>query len=323
MNIIFAGTSHFACPALDSLIEAHHTVSLVLTQPDRPSGRGLKPQASPVKALALQHNLQIFQPDHLNTSRAQAVLAKCQADVLVVAAYGLMLPSTVLAMPRLGCYNIHASLLPRWRGAAPIHRALQAGDTTTGVSIMQVVAKLDAGDVVCTQAVPITPLDTTQTLHDSLSVLGARLLVKSLARLDRDGKLLTTVQDENQVCYAHKVTKPEAAIDWQQAAPVIARQIRAFNPFPVAFSYCHGQLYRFWMASAEAEQQATAGAVISTGESLDIGCGGGGVLRVSELQVAGGKRLPADEFLRGHALHAGDKFERHTSPCFERACTPE
>ena len=238
MNIIFAGTPEFAVPALSALIEAGHHVVMVLTQPDRPAGRGMKLKASPVKTLALQHHLNVFQPESLKPAEMQAEIAAVNADVMIVAAYGLIIPTPVLKMPKLGCYNIHASLLPRWRGAAPIHRALLAGDSETGVTIMEVVPALDAGAMVIRGVVPITQHDTTQTLHDALSTIGAKLMVEAMESLAINGKLDAQPQDESLVTYAHKLTKAEAVIDWTKSADEISRQIHGFNPFPVA----HGNL---------------------------------------------------------------------------------
>lgn len=216
MNIIFAGTPEFAVPALAALIEAGHQIVMVLTQPDRPAGRGMQLKASPVKQLALQHDLTVFQPTSLKPAEVQTQIAATQADVMIVAAYGLIIPTTVLNMPKLGCYNIHASILPRWRGAAPIHRALLAGDTETGVTIMEVVPALDAGAMVSKGLVPITDHDTTQSLHDKLAVIGADLMVQAMQDLSKNGKLASEVQDERLVTYAHKLEKAEAAIDWQK-----------------------------------------------------------------------------------------------------------
>ncbi len=306
MKIIFAGTPEFAVPALAALIAAGHEIVMVLTQPDRPAGRGMKLKASPVKLLAEQHGLTVFQPASLKDPLAQARIADTQADAMIVAAYGLIIPDATLHATRFGCYNIHASLLPRWRGAAPIHRSLLAGDQTTGVTIMEVVAALDAGAMVSRGVLPITATDTTQSLHDALSHLGARLMVEAMASLEKNGALAATPQDESLVTYAHKLDKAEAAIDWHQSALAISRQVRAFNPFPVAQSQLKGQVCRIWMALAEAGQ-AAPGEIVAVQDGITVGCGEG-LLRITELQAPGGKRLPAQAFVQGHNLQAGDCF---------------
>ena len=217
MNIIFAGTPEFAVPALQALIDAGHTISMVLTQPDRPSGRGMKLKQSPVKELALQYKIDVFQPETLKTAEAQARIADTQSDVMIVAAYGLIIPTVVLNMPKIGCYNIHASLLPRWRGAAPIQRSILAGDTETGVTIMEVVPALDAGAMVSKGVLTIGDTDTAQSLHDGLSALGAHLMVAAMAQLQVSGHLDAEPQDESLVTYAHKLEKAESPIDWTKS----------------------------------------------------------------------------------------------------------
>jgi methionyl-tRNA formyltransferase len=306
LKIIFAGTPEFAAPALAALIAAGHQIVMVLTQPDRPAGRGMKLKPSPVKVLAEQHGLLVFQPETLKNLGVQAQIAASNADVMIVAAYGLIIPTVTLNAPRYGCYNIHASLLPRWRGAAPIHRALLAGDAETGVTIMEVVPALDAGAMVSCRIVPITELDTTQTLHDALSAIGAKLMVEAMATLAETGLLVATAQDETLVTYAHKLEKTEAAIDWQKSAVEISRQIRAFNPFPVAQSKLKGEVCRIWMASAQ-KGQANVGEIISVHDGVLVGCGNG-LLHITELQAPGGKRLSAQAFVQGHNLQIGDKF---------------
>ena len=306
MKIIFAGTPEFAAPALAALIAAGHQIVMVLTQPDRPAGRGMKLKPSPVKVLAEQHGLTVFQPETLKDLDVQARIAASNADVMIVAAYGLIIPTVTLNAPRYGCYNIHASLLPRWRGAAPIHRALLAGDAETGVTIMEVVPALDAGAMVSCGIVPITELDTTQTLHDALSAIGAKLMVAAMATLAETGVLVATAQDETLVTYAHKLEKAEAAIDWQKSAVEISRQVRAFNPFPVAQSKLKGEVCRIWMASAQTGQ-ANTGEIISVHDGVLVGCGNG-LLHITELQAPGGKRLSAQAFVQGHNLQIGDKF---------------
>ncbi len=306
MKLIFAGTPDFAAPALAALIAVGHDIAMVLTQPDRPAGRGMKLKASPVKVLAEQHGLTVFQPLTLKDPQAQARIAKVQADAMIVAAYGLIIPDATLHATRYGCYNIHASLLPRWRGAAPIHRSLLAGDQETGVTIMEVVAALDAGAMVSRGVVAIKDSDTTQSLHDVLSHIGATLMVTAMADLEKDGGLAATAQDESLVTYAHKLDKAEAAIDWQQSAAAISRQVRAFNPFPVAQSQLKEHTCRIWMATAEAGQ-AQPGEIVGVHDGILVGCGEG-LLRITELQAPGGKRMPAASFVQGHNLQLGDRF---------------
>jgi methionyl-tRNA formyltransferase len=306
LKIIFAGTPEFAVLALAALIEAGHEVVMVLTQPDRPAGRGMKLKASPVKVLAEQHQLHVFQPETLKDAAVQAQIEAVNADVMIVAAYGLIIPTVVLNMPKFGCYNIHASLLPRWRGAAPIHRSLLVGDAETGVTIMEVVPALDAGAMVSRGVVPITENDTTQTLHDALSKTGADLMVQAMAELEQKGTLASTPQDESLVTYAHKLEKSEAAIDWHKNAIEISRQVRAFNPFPVAQGILKGEVCRIWMATAK-DGKANAGEIVSVHDGVTVGCGDG-LLHITELQAPGGKRLSAQAFVQGHNLQVGDLF---------------
>jgi methionyl-tRNA formyltransferase len=314
LKIIFAGTPEFAVPALAALIAAGHEVVMVLTQPDRPAGRGMKLKASPVKVLAEQHQLFVFQPETLKDESVQARIAQRNADVMIVAAYGLIIPTVVLHMPKHGCYNIHASLLPRWRGAAPIHRSILAGDAETGVTIMEVVPALDAGAMVSKGVVPITESDTTQGLHDALAAIGANLMVEAMHVLTQTGHLDSTPQDETLVTYAHKLEKAESAIDWRKSAVEISRQVRAFNPFPVAQSVLRGEVCRIWMATVAPEViseerllDVAPGEVLGVHDGILVACGEG-VLRVAELQAPGGKRLSAQAFIQGHALKAGDRF---------------
>ena len=307
MKLIFAGTPEFAVPALQALIEAGHEVALVLTQPDRPAGRGMKLTASPVKKLALQHGLPVYQPGTLREASSHSPLATVEAEAMIVAAYGLILPQAVLDLPRHGCFNIHASLLPRWRGAAPIQRALLAGDSETGVTIMQMVMALDAGAMLKKVAVPIGEHDTAQSLHDALSGLGAALMVQTLADLTQ-GALSAQAQDAAQVTYAEKLRKDEAPLDWRRPADELARQVRAFNPFPVAQARWQGEVWRLWMAQAHsASSSAEPGAVVSCERDLIVACGSG-ALRITELQRAGGKRLSAADFLSGNPIRTGERF---------------
>ena len=304
MKLIFAGTPEFAAQALRALLAAGHQVALVLTQPDRPAGRGMSLQASPVKQVALAAGIEVFQPPTLRDAEAQARVAAVGADAMVVAAYGLILPQVVLDMPRLGCINIHASLLPRWRGAAPIQRALLAGDAETGVGIMQMEAGLDTGPVLHEGRVAIAADETATTLHDKLAALGARLIVEAL-----DGRALTPcVQPDAGVTYAAKLDKAEAPLDWRRPAAELDRQVRAFNPFPGATASLGGQTLKVWAARPEAGE-ATPGEIVTVGrDGIVVGCGGGR-LRLLEVQKAGGKRLPVADFLAGTTLKPGQAFD--------------
>jgi methionyl-tRNA formyltransferase len=302
LRIVYAGTPEFAVPALQALIDSPHAVVAVYTQPDRPAGRGRKLRASPVKELALQHDIPVEQPDSLRNSEAQQDLATYEADVMIVAAYGLILPQTVLDMPRLGCLNIHGSLLPRWRGAAPIQRSIMVGDQETGVTIMQMNAGLDTGDMLLKKAIPITDQDTSASLHDRLAELGAVALLEVLDGLS-GGTIPAEAQDESLVTYAEKLTKAEAVIDWGLPADVISRQIRGLNPWPVAQTSHQGQPLRIWMAqSMKVNHRANPGTVVLEGpEGIDVATGDG-LLRVIRLQLPGGKPLDARDFLNGRSL---------------------
>ncbi|MBS1161701.1 MAG: methionyl-tRNA formyltransferase [Proteobacteria bacterium] len=304
MRVIFAGTPEFATQALQAIIEAGHQVPLVLTQPDRPAGRGMSLQPSPVKKLALAHGIEVFQPLKLKDPQAQAKIAAIAAEVMVVAAYGLILPQAVLDLPHYGCLNIHASLLPRWRGAAPIQRALLAGDAETGVCIMQMEAGLDTGPVLLRGAFPIEANDTTATLHDRLATLGAALIGEALAKLP----LSATPQPLEGVTYAHKIEKAEALIDWHKSAGELDRHIRAFNPFPGAQALLGGQTVKLWRAAPVAGQGEVGQVLRVDRQAIVVACGDG-ALAVSELQKAGGKRLPVQQFLAGNPLQPGDRFD--------------
>lgn len=306
MKIIFAGTPEFAVPALAALIKAGHEIVMVLTQPDRPAGRGMQLRASPVKQLALQHQLKVYQPESLKPEDVQANIAVMECDVMIVAAYGLIIPTAVLNLPKKGCYNIHGSLLPRWRGAAPIHRAILAGDTETGVTIMEVVPKLDAGAMVSKGRVPILESDTTQSLHDALSEMGAVLMVQAMQILQETGHLKAEQQNEALVTYAHKVEKSESVLDWHKSAVELSRQIRAFNPFPVATAKFRGETCRIWFATATAGS-AKLGEIKELSATIQVGCGDG-VLEISELQMPGGKRQTAQQFIQGHHVKMGEFF---------------
>ncbi len=304
MRLIFAGTPEFAAQALSAIIEAGHEVALVLTQPDRPAGRGMALQPSPVKKLALAHGIEVFQPLTLKDAEAQAKVAGVAAEVMVVAAYGLILPQLVLDMPKFGCINIHGSLLPRWRGAAPIQRALLAGDAETGVCIMQMEAGLDIGPVLLRGAFPIEANDTTASLHDRLAAMGARLVVEALGHLP----LVAEVQPQEGVTYAHKIEKAEALIDWQRSATELDRHIRAFNPFPGAQALFKGQTIKLWQAMPVAGSGKIGQVLAVDRKQIVIACGEG-ALAIQELQKAGGKRLPVQQFLAGNSLQVGDCFD--------------
>ena len=317
MRLVFAGTPEFAAVALQRLLQAGFDVPLVLTQPDRPAGRGLKLQPSPVKLLALDHGLQVAQPLSLrldgkhpqDAAAAKWLLEDLKPDALVVAAYGLILPQWVLDLPRHGCFNIHASLLPRWRGAAPIHRAIEAGDAETGVTIMQMDAGLDTGDMLLREPLAIAPDDTTARLHDRLAALGARLMVEALELLACGG-LRRTPQPVEGVTYARKIDKAEAEIDWTLPAALLARRVRAFDPFPGAFTrLADGATLKVWSAQALPGAGGAPGTVLAVedGAGVDVACGEG-VLRLTELQRAGGKRLPVADFLHGAPLLAGQRL---------------
>jgi methionyl-tRNA formyltransferase len=306
MKIIFAGTPEFAVPALAALIKAGHEIAMVLTQPDRPAGRGMHLRASPVKQLAIQHQLAVFQPESLKPTEVQAQIAAVECDVMIVAAYGLIIPTAVLHMPKQGCYNIHGSILPRWRGAAPIHRAILAGDVETGVTIMEVVPKLDAGAMVSKKIVPIMDTDTTQSLHDVISEQGALLMVDAMQTLQLTGKLAAEQQDEALVTYAHKVEKAEQIIDWQKSAIELSRQVRAFNPFPVASAKFRGETCRIWFATATTGH-AKPSEIVALSTTIQVACGDG-LLEIHELQMPGGKRQTAQQFIQGHHVKIGEFF---------------
>ena len=316
MRVAFAGTPDFARVALERLHAAGFTLPLVLTQPDRPAGRGMKLQPSPVKQFALEQGIEVVQPRSLRVGgkypdeafAARAALETARPDVLVVAAYGLILPQWVLDLPRLGCLNIHASLLPRWRGAAPIHRAIEAGDAETGVTIMQMDAGLDTGAMLLVERIAIAAGETTATLHDKLAPLGGRMIVEAL-ELAACGGLQPVPQPPQGVTYARKIEKAESEVFWSLPAAVIERCIRAFDPFPGASSVLGGETLKLWGAQV---QGGAAGAVPGTvlavqPEGIDVACGEG-TLRLTQLQRAGGRRLAAADFLRGFPVQPGARF---------------
>jgi len=316
MRVIFAGTPEFARVALERLVAAGFTVPLVLTQPDRPAGRGMKLQASPVKQCAQAHGIPVAQPRSLrldgkypdDAAAAREALLSAKADVMVVAAYGLILPQWVLDLPARGCLNIHASLLPRWRGAAPIHRAIEAGDAQTGVTIMQMDAGLDTGAMLLREPLAIGPDDTTAALHDRLATLGGRMIVEAL-ELAACGGLQPVPQPAEGITYAHKIEKTESTIDWALPAAVIGQRIRAFDPFPGASTECGGEVIKVWSYKINSNvglPDERPGLISSVDDAgVVVACGAGTALRLTTLQRAGGKRLPAADFLRGFDLQPG------------------
>ena len=297
LRVAFAGTPEFAAQALEAILGADFSVPLVLTQPDRPAGRGLKLVPSAVKSLALAHELAVYQPEHLKTEEARVPLATVHADVLVVAAYGLLLPPQVLALPRLGCINIHASLLPRWRGAAPIHRAIEAGDRKTGITIMQMDAGLDTGPMLHQHAIPIDETDTTATLHDKLATLGAKAILETLSNLEV-GLHAARAQPEAGVTYARKVSRAEAALDWSRPAAELARIIRAFNPFPGASTRFDDTVVKIWAAHPVSGEGVPGSVLKADDDGIMIACGEG-ALCVTVLQRPNAKQMSAAQFLQG------------------------
>ncbi|MEY4758366.1 MAG: hypothetical protein RJA34_3264 [Pseudomonadota bacterium] len=319
MRLIFAGTPEFARVALQQLHEAGHDIALVLTQPDRPAGRGMKLQPSPVKQYAQSLGIPVAQPRSLrldgkypeDAQQARSAMLAARADAMIVAAYGLILPQWVLDLPPLGCLNIHGSLLPRWRGAAPIHRAIEAGDTKTGITIMQMDAGLDTGDMLLTHAVPMSDADTTGALHDHLAELGGQLIVQALSRLSA-GDLKPLPQPADGVTYAHKIEKHEATIDWTWPADLIARRVRAFNPFPGAATTLSGEALKVWSASVPADLAGQplqapqrAGELLAVNNDGLLVAAGAGAVLITEVQRPGGKRLAVADFLRGCKIEPG------------------
>jgi len=306
LRIAFAGTPEFAACALEAILAAGYTVPIVLTQPDRPAGRGMKLTASAVKQLALVHGLAIDQPERLRTDEQRVRLKESRPDVLVVAAYGLILPPEALALPRFGCLNIHASLLPRWRGAAPIQRAIEAGDPQTGITIMQMDAGLDTGPMLLRREVDITPEDTAASLHDKLARLGAQAIIEALARLAA-GDLTAEAQPAAGVTIARKISRAEAGIDWRRPATELVRQIRAFNPFPVAFSQIRETTVKLWTAHTVSESGEPGGILRADASGIVVACGED-ALCVTALQRPNSRRMAAAEFLHGFTLTAGERF---------------
>ena len=305
MKVIFAGTPDFAAAALKAIAAAGFEIPLVLTQPDRPKGRGMQLAPSPVKQAALELGLRVAQPEKLrNNAEALQMLEEVEADVMVVAAYGLILPQDVLDTPKRGCLNIHASLLPRWRGAAPIQRAIEAGDAETGVCIMQMDIGLDTGDVVSEHRYAIQSTDTANEVHDALMNLGAEAIVADLQQLKAEGHLKSVKQPEEGVTYAQKLSKEEARINWNESAAVIERKIRAFNPVPAAWVEYQGKPMKIWRAEV-VEQRGRAGEVLScSADGLVVACGEN-ALKITELQPSGSKRMPIAAFAAGHKIEVG------------------
>lgn len=308
MRIIFAGTPDFAAASLKALLDSDHDICAVYTQPDRPAGRGRKLTPSPVKQLALDHQIPVEQPLNFKQDNSLEQLASYQADLMIVVAYGLLLPQAVLDTPRLGCINVHASLLPRWRGAAPIQRAILAGDNETGVGIMQMEAGLDTGPVLLEARCPIAASDNAQCLHDKLAELGATTLLESLKDIEH---LLQQArpQDDSQMTYAAKLQKQEAVIDWQQPAAQLLRQVNAFNPWPVAQTQWRGDTLRIWQAEVSAEPtQAIPGTVIAVNkQGIDVACGDGS-LRITQLQVPGKRAMQVQDFLNANSIDVGEQL---------------
>lgn len=313
LRVGFAGTPEFARVALAALADAGHAVPLVLTQPDRPAGRGLKAQASPVKQEAERRGLPLLQPRSLrldgkypdDAAAARAALAAARLDVLVVAAYGLILPAWTLAAAHHGALNIHGSLLPRWRGAAPIQRAIEAGDAQTGITVMHMDTGLDTGPMLLERALPILPADTAASLHDRLALLGAQMIVEAVPAW-AEGRLPERPQPADGASYAHKIDKAEALIDWAEPAAVIERRVRAFDPFPGAVFMLEGEPVKLWRAEvlADAPAEGAPGSCVSAPDGLVVACGQGR-LKLLELQRTGGRRVPVADFLRGRPVSAG------------------
>ena len=327
MRAGFAGTPDFAARALTAIHRAGHAIPLVLTQPDRAAGRGMAMTASPVKRYAVAHGLEVLQPATLRDAQSQAVLQRIDLDVLVVAAYGLILPQAVLDWPRHGCLNIHASLLPRWRGAAPIARAIEAGDAVTGVTIMQMDAGLDTGAIVTSEEVPIAPRETAGALQERLAVVGARLIVDVLASLERRAPLTSTPQPGRGATYAPKLGRADRLVRWTATATEIDRKVRALSPAPAAIAAWRGESFQILAAEpgvapiaghpagggvSDADDVADTGCgdvIVVDRAAIDVRCGGGSRLRLTEVKPAGGRAMPAGAFAAGRGVRAGERLE--------------
>lgn len=300
LRVLFAGTPEFALPPLQALLDEGCEIVAVLTQPDRPAGRGKRLRASPVKQLALENKLDVLQPQSLKDPDWQEKLAELQPDLMIVVAYGLMIPASVLALPSHGCWNIHASLLPRWRGAAPIQRAIESGDEQTGVCIMQMEVTLDTGPVYKCLTTPIGPQDTAASLHDRLADLGARALTNCIRMLIKGELPQAAVQDESRAVYAHKLSKAEAELDWNQPADVLQRRVRAFNPWPVAWCEIDGQRLRIWKAEVVDDIAENAPGFVSADRQSMVINTAKRSLRILELQRPGGQRVTVEQFLNAN-----------------------
>lgn len=305
MRVVFAGTPAFAAIALKALIDAQFQIVLVLTQPDRPAGRGLKLQESEVKKVASEYSIPVLQPATLKTDATREQLMSFAPDVMIVAAYGLILPVSILQLPLHGCLNIHASLLPRWRGAAPIQRAILAGDQETGITIMQMDQGLDTGAILLQKSVPIKATDTAQILHDNLAQLGAQCIIEALYLLQQ-GKLIPIDQSKDGVCYAHKIEKEEARIDWSCDAVDIDRSIRAFNPYPIAYTNYQSISLKVWQSRIEQNLSGRPGEIIKIdNRGITVACGKHAIV-LELIQRAGGRRLPVEDFLKGYSIKLGE-----------------
>lgn len=317
MRIIFMGTPDFAVPSLDALVAGGYRIACVITQPDRPKGRGRQLTPPPVKTAALAKGLPVLQPEKIRLREPLDYLESLQPDLLVTAAYGQLLPKRLLDMPRLGCVNVHASLLPRHRGGAPIHRAILNGDRESGVTIMRMVQALDAGDILAQVRVPIDEKDTVGTLHDRLAEAGAKLLLETIPKI-ADGTVTGTPQDESLATYSPNLTKDDERVDWSRSARAIYNQVRGLNPWPVAFTKLNGKIFKIWWAEIADEHRITGelpGTVLEIAKDAIVVQTGEGTLAIKELQPEGKRRMSAAELLRGQTIEAGNRFgDANTAP---------